>query len=393
MNNPKIRRRRCLFVTGTRAEYGLMYWLMKEVQASKKLELQLAVTCMHLSPEFGLTWKQIEKDGFRIDWKVEMLLSSDTPAGIVKSMGVAQIGFADALEKLQPDIIIVLGDRFELLSVVSAALIHRIPVAHLHGGEATEGTIDEAVRHSISKMSHLHFAATQTYCRRIIQLGENPKRVFNVGGLGIDNIKKLKLLDRRSFEESIGMKLGKRNLMVTFHPVTLEKKTAREQFSNLLEVLKENEDIHVIFTMPNADTEGRVIILMIEEFVAQHAERCVAFISMGQLRYLSALKHVDGVLGNSSSGLIEAPSFRIGTVNMGDRQRGRMMADSVISCGSDAASIKTALKKLYSDDFSKRLKRVKNPYGNGGAAVKIRRILEDFPFDNILKKKFYDICS
>ena len=384
-----MNRKSCI-VTGTRAEYGLLYWLMKEIQNDPDLELQIIVTGMHLSPEFGLTYRQIEKDGFKIDKKIEMLLSSDTPVGISKSMGLGMIGFAEAYADLKPDIVVLLGDRFEIFSAASAAMIARIPIAHLHGGETTEGAFDEAIRHSITKMAHLHFTATEEYKRRVIQLGEDPARVFNVGGLGIDNIKKLKLMSREELEDSINFRLGPKNLLVTFHPVTLEHGTAEAQFQNLLDALDEVEDTKFIFTKPNADTEGRTITQMINEYISKNKYKAISFVNLGQLRYLSAMQFVDGVVGNSSSGLAEAPTFKIGTINIGDRQKGRIKAESVIDCESTKESILTARKKLYSKEFQKKLKKVKNPYGEGGAAEKIKKILKETDLTDILKKEFYD---
>jgi len=383
-------RRKICVVTGTRAEYGLLFWLMKEIESDKDLELQVIATGMHLSPEFGLTYQTIEKD-FKIDKKIEMLLSSDTSVGISKSMGLAQISFADAYEELQPDILVVLGDRYEIFSAASVAMIARIPIAHLHGGEATEGLIDEPIRHSITKMSHLHFTATEEYRKRVIQLGEHPSRVFNVGGLGIDNIKKLKLLSKEEFEKSIHFKLNKKNILVTFHPVTLENSTAKEQFQNLLDAIDTLEDTNIIFTKANSDTDGRVINSMIDEYVNKNAHKSVGFTSLGQLRYLSALQYVDAMVGNSSSGLIETPSFKIGTINIGDRQKGRIMADSVISCGTSFKDITKAFRRLYSDEFKSKLLDSSNPYGDGGASQKIYEILKDIDLNNILKKSFYDI--
>ena len=383
--------RRICVVTGSRAEYGLLYWLMKEILDSNDLELQVIVTGMHLSPEFGLTYKQIEKDGFSINHKVDMLLSSDTPEGISKSMGLAMIGFSDAYKLLNPDLLVVLGDRFEVFSAVSVAMVCRIPIAHLHGGETTEGAIDEAIRHSISKISHLHFTATEVYRNRVIQLGENPNNVFNVGGLGIDNIKRLELLDRKSFEESIDFKLGKHNLLITFHPVTLENATEKDQVSDLLKALDDLSDTHLLFTKANADTGGRSINKMIDNYVAANSHKSIACTSLGQLRYLSALQYMDGVIGNSSSGLIEAPSFKIGTVNIGERQEGRIKSQSVIDCRPDYDSISQALEKLNDPLFIGKLKTVINPYGEGGSAEKIVKVLRDFSLKDILKKKFYDI--
>ena len=384
-------KRKICIVTGTRAEYGLLYWLMKEIQEDADLALQIIATGMHLSPEFGLTYRQIEKDGFKIDKKIEMLLSSDTPTGISKSMGLGMIGFADAYADLKPDIIVLLGDRFEIFSAAAAAMIARIPIAHLHGGETTEGAFDEAIRHSITKISHLHFTATEEYRRRVIQLGESPDRVFNVGGLGIDNINKLELLNRGEFEDSIEFKLGQKNLMITFHPVTLEHATAGEQFKNILDVLDEFDDTKFIFTKPNADTEGRIITQMIDEYISRNEHKAISFVNLGQLRYLSAMQFVDAVVGNSSSGIAEAPTFKIGTINLGDRQRGRIKADSVIDCKPTRESILAAIRKLYSTEFQKKLKNVKNPYGEGGAAKKIKEVLKEKDIADILKKEFYDI--
>ncbi len=382
--------RKICIITGTRAEYGLLRWVMQGIKDDPELTLQIIATGMHLSPEFGLTYREIEQDGFQIDRKVEMLISSDTPVGIAKSMGLGLIGFADALHDLRPDLIVVLGDRFEIFSAVSAALVARIPVAHLHGGELTEGAFDDAIRHSITKMSHLHFVAAEEYRNREIQLGEQPDRVFLVGGLGIDNIKRLKLLDREELEASLDFKLGSKNLLITFHPVTLEAATALEQMSELLVALAELEDTQLLFTMPNADTDGRVLIKMVGEFVAQHSN-ARAYTSLGQLRYLSCVSHVDGVVGNSSSGLAEVPSFKKGTINIGDRQRGRLQATSVINCEPTQQSIASALTKLYSIDFQKSIDNVTNPYGDGGASKKVVEIIKNHALDGLLKKSFYDL--
>jgi GDP/UDP-N,N'-diacetylbacillosamine 2-epimerase (hydrolysing) len=384
--------RKICVITGTRAEYGLMRWVMQGFKEDSALTLQVIVTGMHLSPEFGLTYREIEKDGFQIDRKVEMLTSSDTPVGIAKSMGLGLIGFADALGELQPDLIVVLGDRFEIFAAVAAALVARIPVAHLHGGETTEGAFDEAFRHSITKMSHLHFVAAEEYRRRVVQLGEQPEHVFLVGGLGIDNIKRLKLLDREELEASLDFKLGSKNLLVTFHPVTLETSTAKDQMAELLGSLECLQDTHIIFTMPNADTDGRTLIKMVDQFVAEHPN-ARAYTSLGQLRYLSCIAVVDGVVGNSSSGLAEVPSFKKGTVNIGDRQRGRLQAASVINCEPTRQSIDAALGELYSANFQGRLSHAINPYGDGGASQKIVQVLNDYPLDDILKKSFYNLDS
>ena len=383
-----IKRKICV-VTGTRAEYGLLYWLMKKIESDKELQLQLIVTGMHLSPEFGLTYQEIEKD-FKIDKKIEMLLSSDTSVGISKSMGLAQISFSESYENLQPNLIVVLGDRYEIFSAVSAAMIARIPIAHLHGGEATEGSIDESIRHSITKMSHLHFVATKEYKNRVIQLGEQPDRVFNVGGLGIDNINKLKLLSRKSFEQAINFSLGEKNILVTFHPVTLESSTAGIQFKELLGALDDLQDTNIIFTKANSDTDGRIINRMIDDYVTNH-DNTISFTSMGQLNYLSALQFVDAVVGNSSSGLLEAPSFKIATINVGDRQSGRIQAESVINCDPNIESIALSIKKIYTTSFQKKLLNTVNPYEQKNSSEKILQIIENFNITNIIKKKFHDI--
>ena len=377
-------------VTSTRAEYGLLYWLMKEIEKDKDLELQIIATGMHLSFEFGLTYKEIEKE-FKIDKKIEILLSSDTPIGVSKSMGLAQISFAEAFEELKPDFIVVLGDRFELIPIVSTAVVFNIPVVHLHGGEATEGLIDEYIRHAVTKMSYLHFTSTEEYRKRIIQLGEDPSRVYNIGAMGIENIKRLKLLSREEFEKSINFKLNKKNILVTFHPVTLEKATAKEQFEELLNAIDELKDTNIIFTKANSDTDGRVINKMIDEYVAKNKNKAIAFTSLGQIRYLSALQYVDAVVRNSSSGIVEAPSFKIGTINIGDRQKGRIKAKSVIDCKPKKEDIKKAFEKLYSSEFQELLKNVKNPYENGKfPSKKIVEVLKNTKIENI-KKSFYDL--
>jgi GDP/UDP-N,N'-diacetylbacillosamine 2-epimerase (hydrolysing) len=378
-------------ITGTRAEYGLLRWVIEGIRDSAQLHLQLAVTGMHLSPEFGMTVNAIEEDGLKIDRRVEMLLSSDSAVGTTKSMGLGMIGFADAFSDLKPDLLLILGDRYEIFAAAAAATIARIPIAHLHGGEATEGLIDEPIRHSVTKMSHLHFVAACEYRDRVIQLGEHPDRVFLVGGLGVDSIRKLDLLSRPDLESELGFRFRDRNLLVTFHPVTLEGNASEHQMDQLLATLSELQEVGLIFTMPNADPEGRALFGKIEKFCADN-ENAVAYTSLGQRRYLSCMKYVDGVVGNSSSGLIEAPSLNTGTVNIGDRQRGRLRADSVIDCEPTKASIEEALNRLWADDFQKVIKNARNPYGDGGASDAIVRLLENAPFENILKKRFFDIA-
>ena len=384
-SKPKI----CL-VTGTRADYGLLRWVIEGIQQSHFLELQLVATGMHLSPEFGLTKKDIEMDGFHIDRCVEMLLSSDTSVGITKSLGLALIGFADAFAELNPDLVLVLGDRFEIFAAASAAMVARIPIAHLHGGEATEGLIDESIRHSITKMSHLHFVAADEYKRRVIQLGEDGSRVFTVGGLGIDSISRLQLLTKVQIEQELDFKFKERNLLITFHPVTLENNTTETQIDELLAALSDQTSTGLIFTMPNSDTDGRLIFQKIHSFCLNHSS-AKAFTSLGHLMYLSCMNCVDAVVGNSSSGLIEAPSFKVGTINIGDRQRGRLKASSVIDCEPNYASISHSLHRLFSVEFQKVVAECQNPYGEGGASEKIVKQLEIQSYEDILKKHFYDL--
>ena len=382
----------CIF-TGTRAEYGLLKPLIDELKTEKSVELQLIISGMHLSPEFGLTCKEIETEGISKVEKVEMLLSSDTPIGISKSMGLGILSFSEVLDRLKPDLLIGLGDRFELFSAISAAMILRIPVAHLHGGEATEGLIDEPIRHSITKMSHLHFASTDVFRRRIIQLGEHPSRVFNVGAIGIDSIKKMKFLTKSELEANLNFRIDKNTILVTFHPVTLENSTAEKQFDNLLDVLRRKKQLRIMFTKPNADTDGRIIIKMIDEFVNDNIERSISFVSLGQVRYLSSLKYIKCVVGNSSSGIIEVPSFNKATINIGDRQRGRIKADSVIDCGVTKKEIENAIETVFSKKFQATLMEVENPYElkDGFTSKKIKEIIISADLDNILKKKFYNI--
>ena len=336
-------------ITGSRAEYGLLYWLMKGIQEVPEFELQIIVTGMHLSPEFGQTYKEIVKDGFHIYKKVEMLLSGDTPSAITKSTGLGMIGFADAFADLKPDLVLVLGDRFEILAASIAALYARIPIAHIHGGETTTGAFDEAIRHSITKLAWWHFVAAKEYYKRVIQLGEDPERIFDVGGLGVDAIRKAKLLSQKELIKDTGIKFDKKNLLITYHPVTLEKQSSQKHFQSLLDVLNDLKDVYLIFTMPNADLDGRIIKKMIDAFVTNNRERSISFTSMGHLNYLSTIQFVDGVVGNSSSGLMEAPTFKIGTINIGERQSGRLKAESVIDCKPLKRSIMLALRKLYSN--------------------------------------------
>ena len=380
-------------MTGTRAEYGLLKPLMQEINKDNDLELYLIVSGMHLSPEFGMTYQEIEEDGFEINAKVEMLLSSDSPAGISKSIGLGVIGFADEFQRADLDMLILLGDRYEALSAAISAMVMRIPIAHLHGGELTEGAIDEGIRHSITKMSYLHFTSTEQYRNRVIQLGENPERVFYVGALGVENIKKINLMTKEELERSIHFEIDENTVIVTYHPVTLENNTVEEQFLNLLEVLDRNPKIRMIFTKANADTNGRIVNDLIDKYAAQNSERACAFMSLGQKRYLSALKYCRIVIGNSSSGIIEAPSFGKPIINIGDRQKGRICADSVINCGYTQQEIQQAMETALTEEFENKASNCRNPYEKENTAANIISVIKDYLLnDKIkLKKGFYDI--
>lgn len=382
-------KRKIAVVTGTRAEYGLLYWLMKEIQASAALELQVIVSAMHLSPEFGETWKQIEQDGFSIDAKVEMLLSSDTAVGVVKSMGLGTIGFADALDRLRPDTMVVLGDRFEALAAVQAALVMRIPVAHLHGGEITEGACDDAMRHAITKMANLHFVAAEPYRQRVIQMGEDPATVFNVGAIGLDHLCRSRWMELNELAASLGFELREPFLLVTYHPVTLLDEDPEQSFQALLSALDGFPDHQIILTYPNADQGGRVIIPLLEAYAQSQPRRVLAVPSLGFRRYLSALGKAAAVVGNSSSGIIEAPAFGVPTVNIGARQLGRLAADSVLHCQPTADAIAEALGKALAPGFADHCRSVPNPYGQGNAATAIVKALEAHA--GPCHKRFYDL--
>jgi UDP-N-acetylglucosamine 2-epimerase (non-hydrolysing)/GDP/UDP-N,N'-diacetylbacillosamine 2-epimerase (hydrolysing) len=381
-------KRKICVVTGSRADYGLLYWLMKDIQADMDLQLQIVVTGMHLSPEFGLTYQVIETDGFIIDAKVEMLLSSDTPVGIAKSMGLGVIGFADTLDHLRPDILVLLGDRYEILTAAQAAMVARIPIVHIAGGDVTEGAFDEAIRHSITKMAHLHFVTNETSARRVRQLGENPEHIFNVGSPGIDYIKRMKLLGRSELEDALDFKFREKNLLITFHPVTLETQLAETQFQELLTALDSlGENFGIIFTKPNSDIDGRAIIRLMDNYAATHSNAKV-YTSLGQARYLSAMSQVDAVVGNSSSGLYEAPSFGKPTVNIGDRQKGRLQAKSVINCRPETGAIAEAILQALASDCSDAV----NPYGDGNSSIRIRdRLKQIIEPSSLLKKHFFDL--
>lgn len=379
-------------VTGTRAEYGLLKPIVEKVHRADGLELQLVVTGMHLSTEFGLTYREIEEDGYPIKAKIEMLLSSDTAVGITKSMGIALLGFADYFENNKPDIVIVLGDRYEMLVVASAAMAAGIPIAHIGGGEKTEGAIDEAIRHSITKMSQLHFTATEEYRKRVIQLGEQPETVYNVGALGIENIKTVELMGKRELEESLEFQFTDHTIMLTYHPVTMEVQTAEKQFRNILDAIDRRGELSVIFTKANSDADGRIINRMIDEYAAANSDRCTVHTSLGQVRYLSALQFCRAVVGNSSSGIIEAPSFHIPTVNIGIRQLGRVRAASVIDCGNETQDILAAIDKAETMYKEGTLHTVANPYeGENTSRIICQKIAEYLEKSDTNIKKFYDL--
>ena len=385
-----MKRKICVY-TSTRAEYGLLRGVLQEIKSELSLHLQILASGMHLSPEFGMTIQEIRADGFEPDETIEILLSSDTQTAICKSMGLAMIGYGEALQKMKPDIVLLLGDRFETFCMAAASQVCRVPLAHIHGGETTEGAIDEAFRHSITKMSHLHFASCEAYRQRIIQLGEAPDRVFNVGSLGVENIRRMSLMERNELAESIGFNLEKPYFLVTFHPVTLEKSTSEGQFQTLLGALDAFPEYNVIFTKANADTDGRVINRLIDEYAEKRPDRCFAVTSLGVHRYLSAMKYATAVIGNSSSGIVEAPSFKISTINIGDRQKGRVRAESVIDCEHFAASIKAAIHVGISSKFQGALKDAENPYEKAGTACEIVSAIAAFDPAGLLKKRFYNI--
>lgn len=378
-------------LTATRAEYGLLKPIIVKLNKISEFDIRIVVTGAHLSSEFGLTYQEIEKDGFIIDEKIEILLSSDSTASISKSMGLAMISFADYFKKLAPDLLIVLGDRYETLAVVTTAMNQRIPIAHLYGGETTEGAIDESIRHAITKLSYLHFTSTEEYRKRVIQLGEHPDRVYNVGGIGIENVLNEKLLTKKQLEDSLGIDLSKPYGVVTFHPVTLENNSSEIQISSLLEVCKEYKDMNFIITKANADAEGRIINQLIDQY-EQKNENIYAFTSLGLTKYLSALKYAKLVIGNSSSGLLEAPSFNIPTINIGDRQKGRLQGNSVINCEPNKDSIRSAIEVSFTEQFMNQAKEAVNPYGDGNTSDKVVDIIKEYILnDKInLKKKFYD---
>lgn len=362
-------------VTATRAEYGLLKPLMDLIQESADLELQIIATGAHLSPEFGLTYKQIEADGFTINEKIEILLSSDTAGSIVKTMGLAMNGTADVLPRLNPDLLIILGDRYEMLAIASAATIFKVPIAHLHGGEITEGAYDDAIRHAITKLSHLHFASTEEYKNRIIQMGEDPDRVFNVGAIGLDNIQNLKLLNRDELERDLGIKFLKYNYQVTFHPETLGELSSKDQFKILLDAIDIQEDSFFVFSKANADTDGRIINQMIDDYVAKNPTKAKSFTSLGSLRFLSVVKECTAIVGNSSSGILEAPSLHTATLNIGDRQKGRVQAKSIVNVSCELNEILKGFEQVKDAIIQNNLDFIFNPYYRGEAAKNILKVI------------------
>lgn len=379
-------------VTATRAEYGLLKPLIFKLKEDKDINLKVVVTGMHLSPEFGLTYKEIINDNIEIDEKIEILMSSDTNVGVCKSMAMAMMSFSEYFNRIKPDMLVILGDRYEIFSIASVATVLNIPIAHLHGGEITEGLYDDAFRHSITKMSYIHFTSNEAYRKRVIQLGEEPERVFNVGAIGLDSIKNIKLLSLNELEESIDFKLDKKFGIVTFHPVTLENGTAEKQCNELLMALDDFKNMKFIITKANSDTDGRIINKLIEEYASRNKERILVVSSLGQLRYLSAMKYSSMVIGNSSSGIIETPSFKVPTVNIGNRQKGRIKARSVIDCEVKKDKIILAINKALDLEFLQSIKDIKNPYGDGESSEKIIIHLKKCINGKInLKKKFYNL--
>ena len=385
-----LKRKICI-VTGSRAEYGLLYWLMKEIQEDSSLDLQIIATGMHLSPEFGLTYEAIIEDGFSIDAKVEMLLSSDTAVGISKSLGLGVIGFADALARLEPDIIVVLGDRFEILAAAQVALISRVPIAHISGGEVTEGAIDDSIRHAITKMALFHFVGAESYRKRVIQLGEAPERVINSGNVGLDNTKRLNLLSLAELEKQLKFSLEGGYFLVTYHPETLGKADPAEVMDELCAALDQFPDKKIIMTKSNADSGGRKLGEKVDSFAKLHPKQIYACASLGQLRYLSAMDHCDVVIGNSSSGIVEAPAMHKPTVNVGNRQSGRLKADSIIDCAEDRLSIQRAIEQALSSEFSSIVRNTRSLYGDCNASIRIKDFLKQADFSKQISKKFYDI--
>lgn len=383
-------RRKLCVVSGGRAEYGLLYWLLREILSDNDLELQLIVTGMHLSQEFGATYQKIEADGFVINTKVEMLLSSDSAVGIAKSMGLGLIGFADAFATLLPDIVIVLGDRFEIFAATQAAMVARLPVAHISGGEVTEGGIDDCIRHSISKMANYHFVSSETYRRRVIQLGEEPSRVMNFGDPGLENIFRLPMISREELSENLGFDLSSPYFLVTYHPETLTGASHTDAVNELFFALDQFPEYRVIITKANADEGGRVINEMIDRYGAERKDRVYVSMSLGQQRYLGAMRYCEAIIGNSSSGIVEAPALLRPTVNVGSRQTGRLMANSIICCGHSQDAILVAIRKAISNDFKSCLANTKFHYDQGRTSILIKDYLKNVKLTGVIKQ-FRDV--
>jgi UDP-hydrolysing UDP-N-acetyl-D-glucosamine 2-epimerase len=379
-------RRRICVVTGSRAEYGLLFPVLRALEAADDIELQLVVTGSHLAAEHGHTVDVIVKDGFHIAARVDVDLANDDPVGIARSIAAGVAGFAVELQRLRPDILLLLGDRYEIFAAAQAAMVLNVPIAHIAGGDTTEGAFDEAMRHGITKMAHVHFVTNTDAARRVRQMGEDPAAIHLVGSPGIDMLRQLPLLERAELERALGRKLGARNLLVTFHPVTLEPGASRAQMQALLDALASlGSEVQIFFTRPNADTGGRALAAQLEEWVGQHPNS-VAFDSLGQLRYLSLMKQVDAVVGNSSSGLYEAPSFQKPTVDIGDRQAGRLAAASVVRSAPTEGAIRAALDTAMKLDC----RHVVNPYGDGHSSDRIAGILRALPEPRqLLKKRFH----
>ena len=384
-------KRKVCIATGTRADWGLLSNIAKELNNRPDVELQIIATNMHLSPKFGNTYKEIEADGFKINYRVPVETDDDTAYDTVKSMSSIMAGFANAFETLKPDIIVILGDRYEMLAVASTATIYRIPIAHIAGGAISEGAYDENIRHSITKMSHIHLTETEEYRKRVIQLGENPERVINTGAIGVYNINNIPLLAKEEVEQYIGMKIIGETIQITFHPATLDSVPPEVQCKNLLAALDRHPECRIIFTYPNNDTDGNIIIDLLEKFVSVNRHRAVIFPSLGMKRFLSLLKYISGVVGNSSSGIVEVPSMHIPTLDIGIRQKGRLAAESVIHCGTSIDEIDKGIETILSPEFKEKARGMSNPYEQKDTLNKIVTAICETPLDDIIRKPFYNL--